>query len=149
MPFIRISVIAPILSIEQMKQLQQGTTELMASGMRKPIEGIAVLVEHVAHGGWSIAGRPVRVAAQVDAVIGMDTNTPTEKSIFMASMMALLRSVLGDSLQDETYVVFHETERDSYGRGGLTRLQRDQLRQAGGILTRPPVDASNEAGSHP
>jgi 4-oxalocrotonate tautomerase len=102
----------------------------MTSGMRKPLEGIAVLVEQVDHGGWSIAGAPVNIAAQVDAVIGVSTNTAAEKAEFMAGMMGLLHSVLGSDLRDETYIVIHEVDTGSYGRGGLTRAERDRRRQA-------------------
>ena len=131
MPFLRITVHSAALSNEQVQHLQRGATELMVSGMRKPLEGTAVLVEQILQGGWSIAGRPVAVAAQVDVTICLGSNTPAEKASFMAEMMALLRSVLGAGLQDETYIVIHEIAPDTYGRGGLTRAERDRLRQAG------------------
>ena len=58
MPFIRITVLGPTLAPEQIRRLQQGTTDLMTSVMRKPLEGTAVLVEQINQGGWSIAGKP-------------------------------------------------------------------------------------------
>ena len=39
MPFIRITILAPLLTAEQIGRIQQGTTELMQSIMRKPREG--------------------------------------------------------------------------------------------------------------
>jgi 4-oxalocrotonate tautomerase len=96
--------------------------------MRKPIEGISLLIEHVRQGAWSIADVPVSVAAQVDAVIGVGTNTPEEKARFMGGMMELLRSILGPELQEATYIALHEFPHDSYGRGGLTRAERDRRR---------------------
>ncbi len=128
MPFIRISVLAPTLSAEQIRKLQAGTTELMVTGMRKPIQGTAVLVERINDGGWSIAGDTMTVAAHVEATIGLGSNTASEKAQFMAAMMKLLRSVLGEALRDETYIVFHEVKTDTYGRGGLTRAERDRQR---------------------
>jgi 4-oxalocrotonate tautomerase len=83
-PFIRITVLGSTLSPEQVCRLQQSTTELMTSVMRKPLQGTAVLVEQINHGGWSIAGMPVQVAAHVEATIGLGTNTPEEKAQFMA-----------------------------------------------------------------
>jgi 4-oxalocrotonate tautomerase len=130
MPFIRISVFGGNLAAAQINSLQQGTTELMTSVMRKPLEGTAVLVEQINQGGWSIAGTPVRVAAQVEATIGLGTNTPHEKGRFMTEMMQLLRAVLGAELREETYITFHEFDHDSYGRGGLTRAERDHRRVA-------------------
>lgn len=126
MPFIRISILAPKLSADQIRQLQLGTTELMVSGMRKPIQGTAVLVERIGEGGWSIAANAATVAAHVEATIGLGSNTPSEKAHFMGAMMKLLRSVLGEELRDETYIVFHEVKTDTYGRGGLTRAERDR-----------------------
>jgi phenylpyruvate tautomerase PptA (4-oxalocrotonate tautomerase family) len=130
MPFIRITLFGSALSSEQIKRLQQGTTDLMITIMRKPVEGIAILVEQVAHGAWSIAGSQVDVAAQVEAAIGLDTNTPDEKARFCREMMGLLRTVLGPALRDETYITLREFDHDSYGRGGLTRAGRDRQRPA-------------------
>ena len=130
MPFIRITTFGATLTSEQIHRLQQGTTELMVTVMRKPIEGTAVLVEQVSQGGWSIAGRSVNVAAQVEATIGLGTNTPEEKARFMADMMRLLKAVLGQELRDETYITLHQFDHDSYGRGGLTRAGRERRGKA-------------------
>jgi 4-oxalocrotonate tautomerase len=102
----------------------------MVSVMRKPIGGTAILVAPVDTGGWSIGGEPVSIAAQVEAMIGVGTNTPDEKARFMADMMRLLQSVLGSDLRTETYVVCHEFDHESYGRGGLTRAERDRRSKA-------------------
>jgi phenylpyruvate tautomerase PptA (4-oxalocrotonate tautomerase family) len=124
MPFIRITIFSSELSEQQIERLQSGTTALMVNGMRKPLAGVAVLVDHVARGAWRIAGQDV--AAEVDAIIGADSNTAQEKANFMANMMALLRETLGGGLGEDTYIVIHEMARDSYGRGGLTRAERDR-----------------------
>ena len=129
MPFVRITVLAPTLTPAQLRLLEEGTTERIVAVMRKPIEGTAVLVERVS-GGWSIAGRPVAVAAQVDITIGADTNTADEKARFMAEMWQLLWTALGPELREESYIVFHEIDPRSYGRGGLTRAERDRRRAA-------------------
>jgi phenylpyruvate tautomerase PptA (4-oxalocrotonate tautomerase family) len=47
-------------------------------------------------------------------------------------MWALLRTTLGPSLREETYIVCHEVATDAYGRGGLTRAERDHRRVAAG-----------------
>lgn len=133
MPFIRISILGPRLAAEQIRRMQQDTTELMVSVMRKPVEGIAVLVEGVDQGRWSIAGPAVDVAAHVEATIALGTNTPDEKARFIAEMWTLLRSALGPELREETYIVINEVDTKAYGRGGLTRAERDRRRQAGGV----------------
>ena len=67
-----------------------------------------------------------------------DQFTPTrwkgaeEKARFMAEMWTLLRATLGPNLREETYVVCHEVATDAYGRGGLTRAERDHRRAAAG-----------------
>jgi phenylpyruvate tautomerase PptA (4-oxalocrotonate tautomerase family) len=126
MPFVRITTFGPALNAEQAHQLQQGATDLMAGVMRKPLGGIAVLVEQVREGSWSIAGKAVDEAANVEAMIGLNTNTPEEKALFMKEMMQLLRSVLGAGLREETYILLQEFEHDSYGRGGITRTERER-----------------------
>jgi 4-oxalocrotonate tautomerase len=133
MPFVRLTIHGPALSDEQVQRLQRGTTELMVSGLRKPLEGTAVLVEQSHQGSWSIAGRPTAVAAQVDTIICLGSNSSAEKAMFMAEMMTLLRSVLGAGLPDETYIAIHEIAPDTYGRGGLTRAERDRQRHIEGM----------------
>jgi len=128
MPFIRIAVFGLTLAPEEIRHLQQGTTDLMTTVMHKPLEGTAVFVEQINQGGWSIAGKPVQIAAQVEATIGLGTNTAAEKTQFMKEMMRLLRAVLGNELREETYITFHEFDHDSYGRGGLSRTEREHRR---------------------
>jgi 4-oxalocrotonate tautomerase len=130
MPFIRITVLSPELSTQQIEILQTGTTALMVEGMRKPLEGVAVLVDRVENGAWRVGGKSVAVAAEVDAIIGADSNTEQEKAAFMADMMALLRKALGHDLGEDTYIVIHEMARHAYGRGGLSRAARDRRNAA-------------------
>jgi 4-oxalocrotonate tautomerase len=129
MPFIRITILSPALAAEQVGRLEQGTTAFMVSGMRKPVAGVAVLVEQIKPADWSIANRPVAVAAHVEATIAQGSNTPDEKARFLADMWQLLRSVLGPELREATYIVIHEIDTRSYGRCGLTRAERDRRRQ--------------------
>jgi 4-oxalocrotonate tautomerase len=133
MPFVRISLFSPTIDQQQIRSLQQGTTELMASVMRKEVAGIAVLVEHIERCGWSIAGLPTDVGAHVEATIGKGTNTADEKARFMSGMWRLLRSELGAELREPTYIVVHEIDPNAYGRGGLTRAERDRRRQAADV----------------
>ncbi len=56
MPFIRITAFGASLTPEQVHALQQGTTKLMVEVMRKPLEGVAVLVESIHNGGVERCG---------------------------------------------------------------------------------------------
>ena len=125
MPFVRITLHAPSLDTAQVARLQRSAKELMASVMRKPIGGIAVLVER-ATGSWNVAGEEVLTAAHVEATIGRATNTAIEKAQFMTEMMNILRKVLGPDLSEASYIVVNEIDWDLYGRGGLSRAQREQ-----------------------
>ena len=130
MPFVHIIVFAPQLGGEQIRQLEKATTDLMTVIMRKPIEGTAVFVEHIDSAGWTVAGAAVGRAAHVEATIGRGTNTANEKARFISEMTKLLRCALGAELPNETYVVLHELDHDAYGRGGITRAERDPRRDA-------------------
>ena len=130
MPFIRITLFGRKLDATEMTRLQSGVTGLMTSALRKPLPGTAVLLEQPAAASWSIADNAAALAAHVEVVIGRGTNTEAEKASFVAEMMQLLRDVLGPELPDETYVVVHEIDRESYGRGGVTRAARDREDQA-------------------
>jgi 4-oxalocrotonate tautomerase len=132
MPFVRLTLLGPPLTSRQIELLRGETTEMMMSIMRKPRQGTAVVIEQLERAVWSIAGAPVALAAHVEAVIGTGTNTADEKARFMAAMMELLRRVLGPELREETYIVFHEFDAHNYGRGGLTRAERNRRSQAGG-----------------
>jgi len=75
-----------------------------------------------------LAGNKAATAAHVEAVIGRGTNTAGEKARFIAGMMNVLSDVLGPGLADESYVVLHEVDKDAYGRGGMSRAERDRQR---------------------
>lgn len=141
MPFVRISIVAATLTPEQIRHVQQGTTDLMVSVMRKALAGVVVFVEHVT-GGASIAGARADVAAHVDATIGRTTNTPDEKARFISGMTQMLLSVFGPGLKHETYVVLHEIEHDAYGRGGVTRAERE----SGARVQRVSSDTRSDHG---
>ncbi len=124
MPFVHVKVAAEHPSPEHTTAIQSGITALMASVLGKDASLTAVLVERMAPGAWSIGGRPVALAAQVDAIVSAGTNSPAQKARFVAEAMVLLRRVLGPGLHDVSYVVVHDLPRDSWGYGGLTQAAR-------------------------
>jgi 4-oxalocrotonate tautomerase len=126
MPFINVKVAGPQLEKSQTIALQKGITSLMAAVLRKKGPLTAVLVEQVSLTGWSVGGEPVARAAQVDAHVSANTNTPEEKARFVAEAYALLRRVLGPDLPEVSYVIVHDIPMNSWGYGGLTQEQRAQ-----------------------
>jgi 4-oxalocrotonate tautomerase len=124
MPFINIKIAGPTLSSEQISQLQQHTTDLMANVLGKNPGLTAVLVEQVASQGWSVGRSPVRVAAHLDAKITAGTNSSEQKARFIAEANALMHAVLGAELPVATYVVVDEISGDAWGYDGLTQEHR-------------------------
>ena len=124
MPFVTIKVAGRPLTPDQVQQLQQGATGLMATVMRKVADLTAVLVEQAALGSWTVGGAPVRAAAHLDVKVTAGTNTPDEKARFVAEAMALLRNVIGPDLNPVTYVVVHEVAGDAWGWSGQTQAAR-------------------------
>lgn len=124
MPFVNIKVAGPTLAPEQVRDLQQGTTALMAGVMHKKPELTAVLVEQVPAAAWSVAGEQVRAAAHLDVKVTAGTNTEAEKARFVAEAMQLMRGVLGADLNPVAYVVVHEVAGDAWGWDGQTQAGR-------------------------
>jgi 4-oxalocrotonate tautomerase len=125
-PFIRITVLGPTLSAQQVKQLQDRTTDLMASVLRKKSELTSVLIDQPTTAGWAIGRAPATLAAHIDAKITSGTNTPEEKARFILEATRLLKDVLGDTLPIATYVVVHDVAADSWGYDGVTQESRRQ-----------------------
>jgi 4-oxalocrotonate tautomerase len=126
MPFINVKVAGAQLEKPQTVALQKGITSLMAEVLHKKGPLTAVLVEQVPAAGWSIGGEPVTRAAQVDAFVSAGTNTPEEKTRFIAAAYALLRQVLGSDLPEVSYVMVHDIPMNSWGYGGRTQEYRAQ-----------------------
>lgn len=124
MPFITVKVAGQKLAPSQIATLQAGITALMADTLRKVGPLVGVLVEEVPPKSWSVGGVPVACAAQVDAIVSAGTNTPAEKSRFIAETSRLLKEVLGPGLAEVSYVVIHEVPKDSWGYDGLTQAHR-------------------------
>ena len=130
MPFVNIKVAGPTLTPEQVRQLQQGATGLMADVMRKKRELTAVLVEQMPAACWTVGGDQVAAAAHLDVKVTEGTNTAEEKGRFIAAALELFRSVLGGTLCPVAYVVVHEVPGDAWGWDGSTQEHRAQVAKA-------------------
>jgi 4-oxalocrotonate tautomerase len=126
MPFVSIKISGPTLAVEQVRQLQQRTTDLLNGALGKNADLASVVVEQVAVPGWAVGRTPARVAAHLEAKVTAGTNTSEEKARFIAEADSLLRRVLGPELSVATYIVVAEVASDAWGYGGLTQEQRRQ-----------------------
>jgi 4-oxalocrotonate tautomerase len=124
MPFVSIKISGPTLAAEQVRRLQERTTDLLSSALVKNADLASIAVEQVANPGWAVGRAPARVAAHLEAKVTAGTNTSEEKARFIAEADALLRQVLGPELSVATYVVVAEIAPDAWGYGGLTQDQR-------------------------
>lgn len=130
MPFIRITIAGPSLEPAQIRALQRGTTEQMASILGKKAALTNVLVEQTASASWSIGGETAEIGAYVDAKITEGTNTSEEKARYIAAAMTMLRDVLGPSVPKASYVVIHDLAGESWGYDGVTQAARRVARAA-------------------
>jgi 4-oxalocrotonate tautomerase len=123
MPFVHVIIAGKSIEPEARRRLQQETTVLMNTIMRKRREVTAVLVEEVDLSGWTVGGEPLEVAAHVEANVTLGTNTAEEKKRFIEAMDALLKQSLGE-IPPATYVIVREVEADAWGFGGVTQEYR-------------------------
>ena len=130
MPFIHVRVARARLGSEQIHRLQHGVTAMMAGVLRKKAELTSVLVKEAPVADWSIGGKPIAVAAHLDAKITAGTNTTAEKARFIADANALLKTVVGAALPVATYVVIDEVPGDAWGYDGLTQAHRATANQS-------------------
>jgi 4-oxalocrotonate tautomerase len=128
MPFISVKAIGEPLAQHQVKAIQEGITALMVDVLRKVGPLVGVLVEQVPAKSWTVGGEPIACAAQVDAIVSAGTNTAEEKARFIREANALLKSVIGNTLSEVSYVVIHEVPKDSWGYDGLTQAYRADAR---------------------
>ncbi|WP_117190535.1 tautomerase family protein [Rhizobium terrae] len=123
MPFVHVIIAGARLEPASRCRLQQETTTLMNTIMRKRREVTAVLVEEVDLSGWTVGGEPLAAAAHVEASVTTGTNTHEEKQRFIAAMNAALKENLGD-LSIATYVVIREVQAEAWGYDGVTQEYR-------------------------
>lgn len=128
MPFVHIKVAGVQIGAREKQQLQKQATGFMVDIMRKRPEVTAVLVDVAEPGSWSVGGKPVSVAANLDVKVTRGTNTHEEKARFVAAVAAMFREVLGPDLPVATYVVVDEIEADAWGYDGVTQEERRLLR---------------------
>ncbi len=141
MPFVNIKIAGPTLAPEQIRRIQTRMAELMVTELDRHAEVTSVLVEQPAIRGWAVGGRPVLVAAHVDAKITAGTATLVQKAGFIRAANTLLKQVLGGDLDAATYVTIAEIPGDAWGYDGqsqaeLLKLSTHRRRSAPSSQTR-------------
>ncbi|WP_394790609.1 4-oxalocrotonate tautomerase family protein [Rhodoferax sp.] len=126
MPYLHITLSTPA-STRTAHQVIELLTDLTANILRKKRELTAVRVEFAdpqlwAIGSMALAGQPHN-SFYLDAKVTDGTNTPDEKTRYIAQVFSGLESMLGP-LAAASYTVLHEVPAQSWGYQGRTQAAR-------------------------
>ena len=123
MPLIQITLAGPQAAPATIQQLQQESTRLMASILRKEAALTVVSVTQLPEGACSANGQAVATSASLQALITAGTNSAAEKAAFIFAAKMLLTATFGPS-DAPLYVALHELPADSWGYDGQTQAAR-------------------------
>ncbi|MFH1659616.1 MAG: 4-oxalocrotonate tautomerase [Pseudomonadota bacterium] len=123
MPLINITLAGASLAPSTIQHLQQETTRLMQSILRKEAALTVVSVTQLPAGAFSANGQTVAAAASMQALITAGTNGAAEKADFIFAAKSLLTVAIGLSAAP-IYVALHELPAESWGYDGQTQAAR-------------------------
>lgn len=123
MPLINIALAGANLAPSTIQHLQQETTRLMQSILRKEAALTVVSVTQLPAGAFSANGQAVAAAASMQALITAGTNGAAEKADFIFAAKSLLTVAIGPSTAP-IYVALHELPAKSWGYDGQTQAAR-------------------------
>jgi 4-oxalocrotonate tautomerase len=127
MPMINVRYVTPQARSELSDEIAALAARLATENLRKDPAVTAVLVEAAEAKGWYIAGdKPAEAglsAFWLDIKITAGTNTKSETTGFVRAAFAGMEKILGP-LHEESYVLVHAVDGDSYGYGGRTQNGR-------------------------
>jgi nicotinamidase-related amidase/phenylpyruvate tautomerase PptA (4-oxalocrotonate tautomerase family) len=131
MPFLHLQLASQQLAPSLITQLQSGLTGLMAELLHKQATLTVVKVSCVAPEQWSVGGVAMDASAwsaQLDVYITADTNSPEDKSRFMARAHELIVAIFADAGAGvgagPLYIVIHDIDAGSWGYNGQTQAAR-------------------------
>ena len=135
MPLIHITLAGPSVAPGTIQHLQQETTRLIQTILRKEAALTVVSVAQLPDGAFSANGLAVAGGASMQALITAGTNSAQEKADFIFAAKKLLTATGGPSAAP-TYVALHELPAESWGYDGETqaarKAQRELAKAAGG-----------------
>ena len=130
MPTLQLKV-SPLQNPARYRALASALTRITAEVLGKRAEVTAVVIDDVPAARWHIGGSDVqRPTALLEISITAGTNTPAEKSEFIAAAFAELQTQvgLGQPLEPASYVIVREVPATDWGYGGRTQAARQQAR---------------------
>lgn len=123
MPLINITLAGTSVAPTTIQHLQQEMTHLMRRILHKEAALTVVSVTQLPEGAFSANGQAVAVAAGLQAMITVGTNSAAEKADFIFAAKSLLTGAIGPSATP-TYVALHELPAESWGYDGQTQAAR-------------------------
>lgn len=125
MPFARLTVADPDLSIQTQQNLVEDITKLLASTLLKSPQVTVVSTVLAPREQWFVAATPQTHAtgAHLEVSITAGTNTTDEKAAFLREAHRLLADTL-HTLSPAVYVALHELDASSWGYNGVSQLAR-------------------------
>jgi len=128
MPMISIRYVTPTPKPELRGKIAALAARLGAERLGKDPGVTAVLVEPADPEGWFVAGRRPALgdgkgAFWLDIKITAGTNTKGETTAFVRAAFDGMAALLGP-LHEESYVLVHAVDGDTYGYGGRTQNGR-------------------------
>ena len=128
MPMISVRYVTPTPKSELRSEIAALAARLGAERLAKDPSVTAVLVEPADPEGWFVAGRRPAVedgkgAFWLDIKITAGTNTKGETTAFVRAAFEGMAALLGPQ-HEESYVLVHAVDGDTYGYGGRTQNGR-------------------------
>jgi 4-oxalocrotonate tautomerase len=131
MPTLHLKI-APLQNPERYPRLARALTALTAELLGKRPAVTAVFIDNLPAAQWYVGGQDVqRPTAMLEISITQGTNTPAEKSAFIAAAFDELRNQLaaGGMLEEASYVIVRELPATDWGYGGQTQRARQVARE--------------------
>jgi 4-oxalocrotonate tautomerase len=127
MPFARLTIADPNLSLTASQDLAGAVTDLLDTVLLKDRAAAVVHVNLVSATSWYVAGanQPSATGAHLEVSITAGTNSAEEKAAFLRGAYELLSYKLG-TLPAAVYVALYELDGEAYGYNGISQTARHQ-----------------------
>lgn len=132
MPFLDIRLSAPCLP-GKVAQIAARMTDLTVEILGKRREVTSAAVQCVAPGHWMVGGESLNATGRgsffLEVNVTEGTNTPEQKTAFVAAAFAAAEAILG-RLDAASYVIVREIPANAWGYQGQTQASRSARRLA-------------------
>lgn len=131
MPILTLKL-SSLAQLTDARALARDLTALSTQVLHKRFDVTSVVFQRIAERDWWVGGETsAYVLMQLDIRITQGTNTPEQKTAFVAAAFDLLPQhlVQGQQLHASSYISVQELAATDWGYGGLTQQQRREKAQ--------------------